>query len=214
MKSGQVGLAVSPTSPTTGTKAARVATPIVMPDLPWVDVPPVGSKPANPPAAASTDGDKYWVSFSRSDTPKAYELYSAYKTKAEAEKAAQDIRAWAARTGWKVADIQIEKDGAAGPPLPKKGGPDGATPDAKKPLAATAKAELQDKPGPKSGPMAKSETPGSQSGQKFANSKDRASAPEKASNPNAANPMAVAQRTWAKIAQTAAKNLLFFPRHS
>jgi hypothetical protein len=87
-----------------------------MPVMPWVDPGPYNGSSAPQQPVPVTSGDTYWVSFARSDTPQAYELYSAYKTKAEADKAAQDIRAWAARTGWKVADIKIEKE--AGPAKP------------------------------------------------------------------------------------------------
>jgi hypothetical protein len=110
--------------PGSGSAPAGKSSTIQMPKLAWVDVPSPGATTTPATTQAST-GDVYWVSFARSDTPKAYELYSAYKTKAEADKAAQDIRNWAARTGWRVADIQIEKDPGTPPPAAPKGGQNG-----------------------------------------------------------------------------------------
>jgi hypothetical protein len=119
---------------------------IQMPALPWIDVGATSVAAAVTTQAPAGSGDVYWVSFARSDTPKAYELYSAYKTQAEANKAAAEIRAWAARTGWKVADIQIEKEAGSKPtPDAKAGSADSKpapTPPAKDASASPAKGWL------------------------------------------------------------------------
>jgi hypothetical protein len=80
----------------------------------WVDVGPYRQVDPEPDGGFDSD-TVYWVSYLRKgDAPTAGELYGAYKTKAEADKAVAEIRAWAKTIKdptWQIASILVEKVG-------------------------------------------------------------------------------------------------------
>jgi hypothetical protein len=82
----------------------------------WVDVPPLS---VTPQATGKSGSDAmYTVSYYRNgDSPNGGELYGIYKTKEQANQAVAAIQKWAATIkdpDWKIARIQVDKNGSDG----------------------------------------------------------------------------------------------------